>query len=134
MGSDDLWSAFGLVREKNQGACELVPTLEIRVDGGPRRCRLAARIALAAMLFTGGPAVATVAQGADRQPAISLPGAPQRSPDLARKLAAALAGRGPSYKPHTRHLNPDGSPKYTNRLILEDSPYLLQHAHNPVDW
>jgi uncharacterized protein len=24
--------------------------------------------------------------------------------------------------------------KHTNRLILETSPYLLQHAHNPVDW
>jgi len=24
--------------------------------------------------------------------------------------------------------------KYTNRLIEETSPYLLQHAHNPVDW
>lgn len=25
-------------------------------------------------------------------------------------------------------------PLYTNRLIHEKSPYLLQHAHNPVDW
>jgi uncharacterized protein YyaL (SSP411 family) len=25
-------------------------------------------------------------------------------------------------------------PKYTNRLINETSPYLRQHAHNPVDW
>jgi uncharacterized protein len=24
--------------------------------------------------------------------------------------------------------------KFTNRLINESSPYLLQHAHNPVDW
>ncbi len=24
--------------------------------------------------------------------------------------------------------------KFTNRLIHEKSPYLLQHAHNPVDW
>ncbi|RCX16390.1 hypothetical protein DFR58_111139 [Anaerobacterium chartisolvens] len=24
--------------------------------------------------------------------------------------------------------------KYTNKLINEKSPYLLQHAHNPVDW
>ncbi|NRF89873.1 DUF255 domain-containing protein [Paenibacillus frigoriresistens] len=23
---------------------------------------------------------------------------------------------------------------YSNRLINEKSPYLLQHAHNPVDW
>ena len=26
------------------------------------------------------------------------------------------------------------TPKYTNRLIHETSPYLQQHAHNPVDW
>jgi uncharacterized protein len=25
-------------------------------------------------------------------------------------------------------------PAFTNRLINETSPYLLQHAHNPVDW
>jgi hypothetical protein len=25
-------------------------------------------------------------------------------------------------------------PRFTNRLIHETSPYLLQHAHNPVDW
>ena len=24
--------------------------------------------------------------------------------------------------------------EYTNQLIHEKSPYLLQHAHNPVDW
>ncbi len=27
-----------------------------------------------------------------------------------------------------------GDSNYTNRLIDEKSPYLLQHAHNPVDW
>ncbi|MCX6381920.1 MAG: thioredoxin domain-containing protein, partial [Armatimonadetes bacterium] len=26
------------------------------------------------------------------------------------------------------------TPLHTNRLIEETSPYLLQHAHNPVDW
>ncbi len=26
------------------------------------------------------------------------------------------------------------NPQHTNRLIHETSPYLLQHAHNPVDW
>src|SRR5438046_3504364 len=34
----------------------------------------------------------------------------------------------------TEHLNSDGTPKYTNRLARETSPYLRQHAHNPVDW
>ena len=36
--------------------------------------------------------------------------------------------------PRTHRLNEDGSPKYTNRLALESSPYLNQHAHNPVNW
>src|SRR5688500_9725638 len=26
------------------------------------------------------------------------------------------------------------APQFTNRLAREKSPYLLQHAHNPVDW
>ena len=30
--------------------------------------------------------------------------------------------------------NPDGSWKWTNQLVHETSPYLLLHAHNPVDW
>ncbi len=30
--------------------------------------------------------------------------------------------------------NPDGTWKWTNRLIHETSPYLLLHAHNPVEW
>jgi uncharacterized protein len=34
----------------------------------------------------------------------------------------------------TRHLNPDGTPRYSNRLAAETSPYLQKHAHNPVDW
>lgn len=30
--------------------------------------------------------------------------------------------------------NPGQQPEHTNRLATETSPYLLQHAHNPVDW
>ncbi|MCJ7816069.1 MAG: thioredoxin domain-containing protein, partial [Xanthomonadales bacterium] len=56
------------------------------------------------------------------------------TPDLRQQLDAALQSRGGDYQPRTRHLQPDGRPTYTNRLISEDSPYLLQHAHNPVDW
>ena len=33
-----------------------------------------------------------------------------------------------------RHLHSDGTPRYSNRLALQTSPYLRQHAHNPVDW
>jgi uncharacterized protein len=53
---------------------------------------------------------------------------------LEAKLAAAVAAQGPGYRPRTRHLLATGRPRYTNRLILESSPYLLQHAHNPVNW
>jgi uncharacterized protein len=42
--------------------------------------------------------------------------------------------RGEGYRPRTRHLRPDGLARFTNRLFLETSPYLLQHAHNPVNW
>ncbi|GAB4424673.1 MAG: thioredoxin domain-containing protein [Chloroflexi bacterium OHK40] len=34
----------------------------------------------------------------------------------------------------TRHRDEHSNPKYTNHLINEASPYLLAHAHNPVDW
>jgi hypothetical protein len=61
------------------------------------------------------------------------PGAPAYDDALAARLGAALAGKGPDYVPRTHHLV-GKAPKYTNRLILEGSPYLLQHAHNPVDW
>ncbi|RBP51003.1 DUF255 domain-containing protein [Arenicella xantha] len=39
-----------------------------------------------------------------------------------------------SYPIRTEHLKSDGTPLFTNRLIRESSPYLLQHAHNPVNW
>src|SRR4051794_29176315 len=60
------------------------------------------------------------------------PGASPFSAELVERLAAAASRRaGP---PRTKHLRDDGSPSFTNRLALETSPYLLQHAHNPVDW
>ncbi|MES1165463.1 MAG: thioredoxin domain-containing protein [Verrucomicrobiota bacterium] len=64
------------------------------------------------------------------------PQAPSYSSELSAALADALARRRAApegYTPRTHHLSGD-APKYTNRLILESSPYLLQHAHNPVDW
>ncbi len=60
--------------------------------------------------------------------------APSTSPELRAKLREAARAKGPGYIARTRHKEADGSPKYTNRLILEPSPYLLQHAHNPVEW
>jgi len=54
--------------------------------------------------------------------------------DLTAEYEKKRQQRGSSYSPRTKHLGPDGWAKYTNRLFLESSPYLLQHAHNPVDW
>jgi hypothetical protein len=64
----------------------------------------------------------------------ALPGAAPYSKTLRSSLQAALAAKGPNYQPRTEHLFSNGQPKFTNRLILENSPYLLQHAHNPVNW
>ncbi|MCZ6570959.1 MAG: thioredoxin domain-containing protein [Deltaproteobacteria bacterium] len=62
------------------------------------------------------------------------PGAAPFPPELEARLAKALETSPSRTQPRTRHRMPDGSPRYTNRLILEQSPYLLQHAHNPVNW
>ena len=53
---------------------------------------------------------------------------------LAGKIQAALEMKPADYRPRTEHLDAAGVPRFTNRLILEASPYLQQHAHNPVDW
>lgn len=63
-----------------------------------------------------------------------LPGTESFSPPLMKRFESMRESRGKEYKPRTKHLRPDGSAKYTNRLFLESSPYLLQHAHNPVNW
>jgi len=64
-------------------------------------------------------------------------------------LLVCLGGRcGASQKPRTKTMNSkttedttgapgrsqEGAEKRQNRLALEKSPYLLQHADNPVDW
>ncbi|MES1171615.1 MAG: thioredoxin domain-containing protein, partial [Bacteroidota bacterium] len=64
----------------------------------------------------------------------SLPGAAPFSDELAARLHGAVAARGPAYVPRTHHLDAAGMARFTNRLALETSPYLLQHAHNPVNW
>jgi len=63
-----------------------------------------------------------------------LPGIDPYNVHLEQKLKKALLDKGENYKPRTKHLSDEGQARYTNRLILEDSPYLTQHAHNPVNW
>lgn len=50
---------------------------------------------------------------------------------LAVLLAALWAQPRAEAQPETP---PGNQPMHTNRLARETSPYLLQHAHNPVDW
>ncbi len=57
---------------------------------------------------------------------------------LATTLAVGLSACDGS-RHHTKpdsamNTNQPPSPRHTNRLAGEKSPYLLQHAHNPVDW
>ncbi len=63
-----------------------------------------------------------------------LPGAPALGTELELRLEQASAARGRDHEPRTRHRLDDGRARFSNRLILETSPYLLQHAHNPVNW
>lgn len=53
---------------------------------------------------------------------------------LAATLFPAFASTTSDDVLRTKHRLADGSPQFTNRLSRESSPYLLQHAHNPVDW
>lgn len=50
------------------------------------------------------------------------------------ELNHAYSNKDSNYQPRTRHLDGDGKAKFINHLILTDSPYLLQHAHNPINW
>ncbi|WP_168427289.1 thioredoxin domain-containing protein [Candidatus Colwellia aromaticivorans] len=50
------------------------------------------------------------------------------------KLAEIRLKRQGQYPIKTQYLNNQREPLYTNELIREYSAYLLQHAHNPVDW
>lgn len=62
------------------------------------------------------------------------PGAAEFGDELRSELESKLAALPDDSVPRTRHRSESGAPLYTNRLLLETSPYLLQHAHNPVNW
>jgi len=76
----------------------------------------------------------TPPEASREMPSGTPPGAEKFSADLHKHIRELKQSRGDTYKPRTRHLLPNGQAKYTNRLFLETSPYLLQHAHNPVNW
>ena len=52
-------------------------------------------------------------------------------------MIAAMQGTNAMGQIQTNHVHvaaKSKTPKFTNELIHETSPYLLQHAHNPVNW
>ncbi len=93
--------------------------------------------AVPASARTGASAPAAASSqtaAAAERASLALPGAPAFSADLLRRFEAARQERGAEYQPRTKHLRLDGWARFTNRLFLSTSPYLLQHAHNPVNW
>ncbi len=88
---------------------------------------------LLVVALAGAAPDARAAAGVEKVPS-ALPGAPPFPAAVRARLAQELGARGPGYLPRTRNLRPDGSPLYSNRLLFETSPYLQQHAHNPVNW
>ncbi|HRI87446.1 MAG TPA: thioredoxin domain-containing protein, partial [Candidatus Hydrogenedentes bacterium] len=56
----------------------------------------------------------------------------QLSASILFSACCATAGDTPAKETPVTSAN--AAPKFTNRLVNETSPYLLQHAHNPVDW
>ena len=106
-----------------------------------RCCTLASVLVLVPLGVAGGcrpraagPSPETTAVAALGRSFLVLPGAAPFDANLATRLQAAWDARAPGYVARTRHRFPDGSPQYVNRLLLESSPYLRQHAHNPVNW
>ena len=56
------------------------------------------------------------------------------SEQIEKRLRKVEESKHGSYDKRTEHLDESGRGVFINRLIEEDSPYLLQHAHNPVNW
>jgi hypothetical protein len=120
---------------------ETVRPAAIAMTPTPRTTSPGARLLVAALVSLVALAAGGCRRHDDRKPAVesqpsdvALPGAEPFDLELAARLELAVAQRGPSYQPRTRHRGANGSPVYTNRLVLESSPYLQQHAHNPVNW
>lgn len=99
-----------------------------------RACRVGRATAWVVVMTAGlFAAVEGFAAREARVPAAQ-PSAPAFPQEIRTRLEKTLDTLGPAYEARTRHLHPDGGPLFTNRLLLEKSPYLRQHAHNPVNW
>lgn len=83
------------------------------------------------MLLVGIPVLSPAAFAAEFVP---LPGADEMPAETQAAIKLAWEIRNPKDAIRSRHLREDGTPLYANRLLAELSPYLNQHAHNPVNW
>ena len=72
-------------------------------------------------------------RGAAAKVAPNGPGALELSKEASAKIKAAQEKLTSDYVPRTKHKEGQ-TPHFTNRLITQTSPYLRQHAHNPVNW
>ena len=123
---------------------ELARKVDLSTSGlKKRRLRLERRLATLRTVsqaardgvwLAGGLTAALLTMANAPASAVPPPGATPRPPELQARLEAVLAAMPTDYEPRTEHLDAGGGPLYLNRLILETSPYLRQHAHNPVDW
>ena len=64
----------------------------------------------------------------------TLPGTEGFTDNLKSQLEYAYLARNSEEVLRTQFIRDDGTPVYVNRMIMERSPYLRQHAHNPVNW
>src|ERR1700687_3852043 len=80
------------------------------------------------------PVGAGRAEAATAASPIQLPGAESFDANLQERLRAAAAAQATKTAPRTTHFNAEGSPQYFTRLVFSASPYLQQHAFNPVNW
>jgi hypothetical protein len=105
---------------RRKGSARLAANVgELKTTGRKLRCRAMNQGRLLPAFALALPTL-SACPGADTQ---DEPAPEQGEPgQAALPEGAALAG-----------LPPDGGPEF-NRLVFESSPYLRQHARNPVDW
>ena len=73
--------------------------------------------------------------GAEAEPVADARPSPPAAADRAAAPVPTLQRTEAAPPPHVpRLVDASGDHAHTNRLIDQTSPYLLQHAHNPVDW
>jgi uncharacterized protein YyaL (SSP411 family) len=122
---NEVFGKNGFVAGHNDGA-----------DGGTLTRTTSGFVLVLLIALAGALSTSSRAQDAAKPGRIpeAQPGAPVFSPELRERLSKELVARGPDYVPRTRNVRTDGSPLYSNRLLFEASPYLRQHAHNPVNW